>query len=1030
MALEQTMSNKKHFLAEKLALLSVRHPWWMLLTALIITIISLGLASGLEMRMNWSDTLPPDNPIVKSYREVQNRFGNPAGIVIALEGNYDQICAMADSLEPRLKQLDGLNNVQGRLPLEYFKEHGFVLLKPDEFDRMLRVFSDPSLVGTFRGFNDDYEREYTDSESNLKRDEVNIARSLLGTHRALEILAANLVPPRSAGGESKGGARNVTSPEIPSKTYPVKNAVDAFTLGEPYMLSLDRGMLLIACQPVASQLDFNELIAAVEEVEVVLQDIKPMFPEVSANLTGMGKIGQDEMNSVGIYTMFLSLVALLLIYILLAKSFKGWVLPIIALIPLIIGIFWMMGLLYVLFGSLNIFTAMIMIVLLGLGIDFSIHMISRFNEEIAIGKSTEDALTAMLSGTGVAVLTGGLTTAAAFLTLLIGETAGVFEFGAAAGFGVLLTLLAVFFVLPPLLVIRMRRQEKSTVSNETISATGASASEQLLILGEIAQSSYRHPFIYLGITAIIVVFSIWAKQHIAFEYDFLNLEPKGLKSVELQREIPKRFGMSDHAAWVVAGSIEESRELKEKFKKKPIVGDVSAISDFIPPADRVETYNSKLLEFRESIQRSSSGGTPNSIPPRFAGGEPIIIPPSSSGGTPNSIPPRFAGGEPIIIPPRSSGGTPDSIPPRFAGGEPIIIPPRSSGGTPNSIPPRFAGGEPIIIPPRSAGGESKGGAREAFDSDALLTEITRLWDNLDLMSNLAYTAGLDRIVSVIDGMTGTDSETGKVDKSAVLPTLTRILQSDIDEVNASKIAADWEARMRSNVYAMANPEPIDMNDVPETIKRSYLPREGDGYLVNVVPRKYLFSRVELDRFAEQTSSVSPNVAGTEQLIVVMFDSILSDGKKAALLALLVIILLVLIHFHGPIGLLSLVPLAAGALSMIGLMYIIGEKYNYMNLMAVPVILGIGIDDGIHALHRFRNEAGKGIDRIYNSYNSVGKAIFLTSATTMIGFGSIAFYTMEGMASFGRALMMGVGACFVATVLVLPAVLRLFTKSNQ
>ncbi|MDP8238295.1 MAG: MMPL family transporter [Candidatus Hatepunaea meridiana] len=930
------MKNNKHFLAIKLAELSTRHPWLMLMTAIVITIISIGLSSGLEMRMNWSDTLPKDDPIVKSYREVQNRFGDPFGIVVALEGDYDRICAMADSLEPRLKEMEGLYSVQGRLPLDYFREHGFLLMKPNDFDRMLRVFSNPSLIGTFRGFNDDYEREYTDSESNMKRDEVNIARSLLGTHRALEILTTNLALKTETDTSSK--SRN------PVK---IENAVDAFTLGESWIMSLDRRMLLIACQPVASQLNFDQLIAEVEKVELIVNEISHKFPDVSADLTGMAKIGQDEMNSIGIYTIFLSLGALLLIYILLARSFRGWVLPIIALTPLIIGIFWTMGLLYILFGSLNIFTAMMGIVLLGLGIDFSIHTISRFNEEITLGKGIKDALIAMLNGTGVAVLTGGLTTAAAFLTLLIGETAGVFEFGAAAGFGVLLTLLAVFFVLPPLLVVRkqienvillllfplhwivgriIRLFSKRPGNNTVPTERNTTLSEQMPIIGKIAQSSYRHPFIFLSITILVVIFSIWAKQNIGFEYDFLNLEPKGLESVQLQREIPERFGMSDHAAWVIANSIEESRELKEKFKKKSLVGDVVAISDYIPPAERVEQYKPRLLEFRKTI-------------------------------------------------------TPQS---------------------PN----------------------------QSINIADLLIEINRLWDNLDLMSNLAYTAGLDRIVKVIDGITGTESETGKVDKSAVLPTLTMLLEEGIDHENAFQVAVEWETRMRANLYAMSNPEPVGLGDLPEVIKRSHLPREGDGFLVHVVPRKYLFSKEELDRFAEQTSSVSQDVAGTEQLIVVMFDSILSDGKKAALLALLVIIVLVLVHFHGPIGLLSLVPLAAGALSMIGLMFIIGEKYNYMNLMAVPVILGIGIDDGIHALHRFRNEKGSGIDRVYNSFSFVGRTILLTSLTTMIGFGSIAFYTMEGMASFGRALFMGVGACFLATVLVLPAVLRLFTKSNS
>ena len=321
------MRSKPHKWAEKLSGLSVSHPWLMLLGVGIITVISLALSTGLEMRMNWSDTLPESHPIVKSYREVQYRFGDAGGIVVALEGDYDRICTMADTLIPRLKKLetsylfekdhlkdptgfavklrngedalsgfirdqltvetkrlldvydgstppsetlkraliDDMNrliteenlydeqrfsgvdlpekvsrllgktlqkemlfrlnrwlleaaypgeidksksvfyNVQARMPLEFFREHGFVLMKPNDFERMLRVYRDPSLIGTFRGINDDYEREYTGRESNLRRDEVEIARGLLGLHRGLEVLAANFAPPFNSPPRGAGG---------------------------------------------------------------------------------------------------------------------------------------------------------------------------------------------------------------------------------------------------------------------------------------------------------------------------------------------------------------------------------------------------------------------------------------------------------------------------------------------------------------------------------------------------------------------------------------------------------------------------------------------------------------------------------------------------------------------------------------------------------------------------------------------------------------------------------------------------------
>jgi predicted RND superfamily exporter protein len=212
--------------------------------------------------------------------------------------------------------------------------------------------------------------------------------------------------------------------------------------------------------------------------------------------------------------------------------------------------------------------------------------------------------------------------------------------------------------------------------------------------------------------------------------------------------------------------------------------------------------------------------------------------------------------------------------------------------------------------------------------------------------------------------------------------------------------------------------------LPPEIKRAHLPREGEGFLMLIFPREYLYELESLNRFIEQTTSVNPAISGTEQLMVLMMDKTVEEGRRAALLALGVIALLVMIHFRGLSGLLALIPLAVGSLAMLGLMYLLGMKYDYNNLMAVPIILGIGIDDGVHALHRFRGEASSGTKRIYDSFRFVGRAILLTSATTMLGFGSVALYQHRGMASFGQALFMGVGACFIATVLVLPPILRL------
>jgi len=312
----------------------------------------------------------------------------------------------------------------------------------------------------------------------------------------------------------------------------------------------------------------------------------------------------------------------------------------------------------------------------------------------------------------------------------------------------------------------------------------------------------------------------------------------------------------------------------------------------------------------------------------------------------------------------------------------------------------------------------------ANDLEALGVEIERLWDNLDLMSNLAFTAGLDRIVGVIDAMTGVDAETGETDPDALLPRLARTVAEDADEARLRQLATAWEASMRGNLLRLTGTNPVTVADVPPSMRRMFTPREGEGYLLHLIPRRYLWDRQSLDRFAEQTEAIDPTVIGTEKLIIIMNDETLADGREASLLALAVIAVLLLVYFRGPIGLLALIPLVVGCLAMLGMMFVFGMKYNYINLIAAPIILGIGIDDGVHALHRYREEAGAGLERITRGFRFVGKAVLLTSLTTMIGFGSVAFYEMRGMASFGKVLFMGVGLCFVATVLVLPAVLRI------
>jgi len=139
-----------------------------------------------------------------------------------------------------------------------------------------------------------------------------------------------------------------------------------------------------------------------------------------------------------------------------------------------------------------------------------------------------------------------------------------------------------------------------------------------------------------------------------------------------------------------------------------------------------------------------------------------------------------------------------------------------------------------------------------------------------------------------------------------------------------------------------------------------------------------------------------------------------------MLTILIVFILLLFDFRSVRdAIMAMIPLMAGLFWMVGLMHLTGQQLTVMNVMGLPMILGIGIDDGVHIVHRWRHE-GKGMIRTV--FSSTGKAILLTSLTTMLAFGSLTFSIWRGFGHLGAALFVGVGACFVATVLILPGII--------
>jgi hypothetical protein len=258
----------------------------------------------------------------------------------------------------------------------------------------------------------------------------------------------------------------------------------------------------------------------------------------------------------------------------------------------------------------------------------------------------------------------------------------------------------------------------------------------------------------------------------------------------------------------------------------------------------------------------------------------------------------------------------------------------------------------------------------------------------------------------------------------------QILETDNPKASAglSDFQQAFAPYFKESVTRMSSTDPLQMDDLPLSILDQYSNKTRAQFLITVYPAGSIYDGEFLNRFADDVERISDKVTGSGPLFKALLRIFGQDGRNAVILTLFVVFLLLLIDFQNPKhALMALIPLALGVFWMVGMMHLGGMKLSMMSVMGLPLIIGIGIDDGVHIIHRWRHE-GHGKIRVV--YSSTGKAIFLTSLTTMFAFGSLMFSAFPAFGQFGGALFIGVAACFLTTAIILPGILGMIERTSE
>lgn len=395
--------------ARLLTQFSVRRPW--LVTGLLAAIMTFGalLSTRLELRLNYMELLPPDSPLVRDFKWVMKKAGTEGYLVIAVSGGTrEERLEFAPQLQTAIEALPEVRYAEFKNDVPFFRKNSGALLPLDE---VKRIESDLK-AKVKQGIEDSMDLGLDDEDEPTKKvTEEDLEKTFADYDKAL--------PPELL--------------EDPKKT-------ELYLMAKPALASL-------GVEDVQRLLDH-----ATETCDREIRASgKPFRAEFGGPAVFMKSFNDGMQKDLG----RISLVALLAAALLLVASTRRPLASLFILIPIAGAIACALGMAAMTIGHLNIISSLLVAILLGLGVEFGIHLILRTNEA-RVHLSLEESLLEAVPETMAGAFSGAVTNGAAFFVLIFASFSAYRQFGAIAAVGILLSWLFTYTLLPALVVLTER----------------------------------------------------------------------------------------------------------------------------------------------------------------------------------------------------------------------------------------------------------------------------------------------------------------------------------------------------------------------------------------------------------------------------------------------------------------------------------------------------------------------------------------------------------------------------------------------
>jgi hopanoid biosynthesis associated RND transporter like protein HpnN len=873
-----------------------RHPWKIVAAASVLTVFSIAFAAAhLSIDADQDNLVSERLTFHKRYKNFLREFGDQEYLYLVVEAGNDLPKAkeFVTKAAERLSKLEDVREVTYKIDNPALEKSFLLLLNQEQ----LKSLSDMVSGGAFS---------------------IKEIAKLTSLEEFFGSIRGEVSKPVSTEDEKRLslGFRFlddliVSINEAVVSGTPYQSKMEQLFFGgesfdtEGYLVTQNKRFVICLIMPAKDYETLAVIEGPLGRIRQAIDETRKEFPNINAGLTGRPVLAADEMAASNRDMNTATALAVAAVAVLFVISFKSFTRPVLAVLSLIMGISWTYGFVAVAIGKLNLLSIVFAIILVGASIEYGIHVVARYQEELSHHRHIDEAVKRMLSAVGMADMTSALTTAAAFATLLFTNFLALQQLGAIAGIGIVFCLAAMLVVLPAMLVIRDHKRYRGRAVPE-----GKIPAPALHI--EFITRMYRRPVALLVITAAVTVILLPFARKVAFDFNLLNLQAAGLESVAFERKLIDETDESTWFANSIAGSMKKSASLAGEFRKLQVVKKVEDITTYVPMDQKARMF---------IIRRMA---------PHFDELKWIIKDAEA----------------------RTVKGASD--------------------------PARLSG---------------------------------KLWSFDSALSTLeekAFSAGRIDAVEELEGF--------RERIAALADNLVR-------EPNAGARLEEFEFSFfddlrdkLSILISGMHPSPLKLDDLPDAIKQRFISKKGN-YAIYITPREDIWNPDNLREFVKQIREIDPYVIGTPVEVYESSKIMIRAFLVSAVLSFFVIFVIALADFKSfRAALMVCLPLFLGGAWLLCIMGLMRIPFNLANFFAIPIIIGVGVDSGVHIMHRLRQERS-----LASIGRATGTSIMLTAASNAAGFGMMMIASHRGIASLGQIMVIGSVCCAAAALVVMPAI---------